>query len=65
MESRERVEEYVSRVETVANQLGRNGEELSISHIVEKILRNSRILCVQLKSPKTRPCSRLKSLLGL
>jgi len=39
MEEAEGVVEYVSRVETVVNQLGRNGETLPACGVVEKILR--------------------------
>ncbi|XP_052723895.1 uncharacterized protein LOC128193810 [Vigna angularis] len=40
MEEKERVSEYISRVEAVANQICRNGEELPASRVVEKILRS-------------------------
>jgi len=40
MKEDEEVDEYVSRVETVANQLGRNGETLPACRVVEKILRS-------------------------
>ncbi|XP_017410482.2 uncharacterized protein LOC108322762 [Vigna angularis] len=40
MEEKERVTEYISRVEAVANQICRNGEELPASRVVEKILRS-------------------------
>jgi len=40
MKEDEGVAEYVSRVETVANQLGRNGETLPACRVVEKILRS-------------------------
>ena len=51
MKEDERVAEYVSRVETVANQLGRNGETLPACRVVEKILRSltddfENIVCV-------------------
>ena len=38
MKENEGVVEYITRVETVANQLARNGEMLSASRVVEKIL---------------------------
>jgi len=34
------IAEYITRVETVANQLARNGETLPTSRVVEKILRS-------------------------
>nr|KYP43753.1 hypothetical protein KK1_034789 [Cajanus cajan] len=40
MEDKERVSEYITRVEKLANQLGRNGEPMPASRIVEKILRS-------------------------
>ena len=40
MKEDEGVAEYVSRVEIVANQLGRNGETLPACRVVEKILRS-------------------------
>nr|KYP66215.1 Putative disease resistance protein RGA4 [Cajanus cajan] len=40
MEDKEQVSEYITRVEKVANQLGRNGESMPASRIVEKILRS-------------------------
>jgi len=40
MKEDERVAEYVARVETVANQLGKNGETLPACRVVEKILRS-------------------------
>ena len=40
MEEAEGVVEYVSRVETVVNQLGRNRETLLACRVVEKILRS-------------------------
>ena len=40
MKEIEGVAEYISRVETVANQLSRNGETLPASRVVEKILRS-------------------------
>jgi len=40
MKEAEGVAEYVSRVETVVNQLGRNGETLPAYRVVEKILRS-------------------------
>nr|KYP43697.1 Retrovirus-related Pol polyprotein from transposon TNT 1-94 [Cajanus cajan] len=40
MEDKEQVSEYITRVEKVANQLGRNGEPMPASRIVEKILRS-------------------------
>jgi len=40
MEDKEQVTEYITRVEKVANQLGRNGEPMPTSQIVEKILRS-------------------------
>lgn len=40
MEDKERVSEYITRVEKVANQLRRNGEPMPASRIVEKILRS-------------------------
>jgi len=40
MEETEGVAEYITRVETVANQLSRNGETLPASRVVEKILRS-------------------------
>jgi len=40
MKEDEGVAEYVSRVETVANHLGRNGETLPAYRVVEKILRS-------------------------
>jgi len=35
----EGVAKYITRVETMTNQLGRNGEELPVSQVVENILR--------------------------
>jgi len=40
MKETEGVAEYITRVETVANQLSRNGEMLPASRVVEKILRS-------------------------
>jgi len=40
MKEDEGVAEYVSRVETIANQLDRNGETLPTCRVVEKILRS-------------------------
>nr|KYP39136.1 hypothetical protein KK1_039563 [Cajanus cajan] len=40
MEDKEQVSEYITRVEKLANQLGRNGEPMPASRIVEKILRS-------------------------
>nr|KYP49670.1 hypothetical protein KK1_028538 [Cajanus cajan] len=40
MEDKERVSEYITRVEKLANQLGRNGEPMPASRIVEKTLRS-------------------------
>jgi len=40
MEDKEQVIEYITRVEKVANQLGRNGEPMPASRVVEKILRS-------------------------
>jgi len=40
MKETEGVAEYITRVETVANQLARNGETLPTSRVVEKILRS-------------------------
>nr|KYP36143.1 hypothetical protein KK1_042769 [Cajanus cajan] len=40
MEDKERVSEYITRVEKLANQLGRNGEPMPACRIVEKILRS-------------------------
>lgn len=39
MKEAEGVGEYVSRVETMVNHLGRNGETLTTSEVVEKISR--------------------------
>lgn len=39
MKEDEGVVDYVSRVETMVNNLGRNGETLTTSQVVEKILR--------------------------
>jgi len=39
MKENEGVTEFISRVETVANQLGKNGESLPANRVVEKILR--------------------------
>ena len=40
MKETEGVAEYITRVETVTNQLARNGETLSASRVVEKIMRS-------------------------
>nr|KYP48865.1 Retrovirus-related Pol polyprotein from transposon TNT 1-94 [Cajanus cajan] len=40
MEDKEQVSEYITRVEKLDNQLGRNGEPMPASRIVEKILRS-------------------------
>jgi len=40
MEDKEQVTEYITQVEKVANQLGRNGEVMPASRVVEKILRS-------------------------
>ena len=40
MKEIEGVAEYITRVETVANQLAKNGETLPASRVVEKILRS-------------------------
>jgi len=40
MKETEGVAEYITRVETMANQLARNGETLPASRVVEKILRS-------------------------
>jgi len=40
MKENEGVTEFISRVETVANQLGKNGEPLPANRVVEKILRS-------------------------
>ncbi|XP_071713154.1 uncharacterized protein [Rutidosis leptorrhynchoides] len=40
MKDTEGVSEYITRVQTVANQLKRNGETLTDSRIIEKILRS-------------------------
>jgi len=40
MKEIEGVPEYITQVETVANQLARNGETLPASRVVEKILRS-------------------------
>ena len=40
MKETEGVVEYITRAETVANQLARNGETLPASRVVEKILRS-------------------------
>ncbi|XP_047178636.1 uncharacterized protein LOC124845563 [Vigna umbellata] len=51
MESKERITEYITWVEKVDNQLGRNGEQMPSSRVVEKILRSltkdfESIMCV-------------------
>ena len=43
MKENEGVTEFISRVETVANQLGKNGEPLPANRVVEKILRSMTI----------------------
>jgi len=43
MKENEGVTEFISRVETVANQLGKNGEPLPVNRVVEKILRSMTI----------------------
>ncbi|XP_047149236.1 uncharacterized protein LOC124821407 [Vigna umbellata] len=40
MEPKENITEYITRVEKVANQLGRNGEQMPSSRVVGKILRS-------------------------
>jgi len=40
MKETEGVNEYINRVKTMANQLGRNGEALPASRVVEKIIRS-------------------------
>ena len=40
MKETEGVAEYITRVETLANQLARNGETLPASRVVKKILRS-------------------------
>jgi len=40
MKDKEQVTEYITQVEKVANQLGRNGEPMPTSRVVEKILRS-------------------------
>nr|KYP36116.1 hypothetical protein KK1_042794 [Cajanus cajan] len=40
MKEPEGVSEFITRVETVANKLNRNGENLPLSRVVEKILRS-------------------------
>ena len=40
MEDKEQVTEHITRVEKVANQLGKNGEPMLASRVVEKILRS-------------------------
>jgi len=40
MKETEGVAKYITRVETVANQLARNKETLPVSRVVEKILRS-------------------------
>ncbi|XP_047150264.1 uncharacterized protein LOC124822315 [Vigna umbellata] len=40
MEPKEHITEYITRVEKVANQLGRNGEQMPSSRVVGKILRS-------------------------
>ena len=39
MKENEGVTEFISRVETVANQLSKNGEPLPANRVVEKILK--------------------------
>jgi len=43
MKENEGVSEFISRVKTVANQLGKNGEPLPAHQVVEKILRSMTI----------------------
>lgn len=38
MDKRERIIKYITQVKAMANQLGRNGEELPANRVVEKIL---------------------------
>jgi len=40
MKENKEVTKFISRVETVANQLGKNGESLPANRVVEKILRS-------------------------
>jgi len=40
MKENEGVTEFISRVETMANQLGKNWESLPANQVVEKILRS-------------------------
>jgi len=40
MEDKKQVTEYITWVEMVANQLGKNGESMPASRVVEKILRS-------------------------
>lgn len=40
MEDKEQVTEYITRVAKAVNQLGKNGESMSVSRVTEKILRS-------------------------